>query len=98
MDPIGRALRSPGVFALGRHDVAGVMAAYGGMVALLALAGAMLGLRWPYYAGVAAAAGMALHHYFLIRGRTREGCFRAFRHNNWTGAAVFAGIIASVHA
>ncbi len=32
------------------------------------------------------------YHFFLIRGRTREGCFRAFRHNNWVGAAVFIGI------
>jgi 4-hydroxybenzoate polyprenyltransferase len=29
----------------------------------------------------------------MIRGRTREGCFRAFLHNNWVGAAVFAGIV-----
>jgi 4-hydroxybenzoate polyprenyltransferase len=34
------------------------------------------------------------YHYFLIRGRSREGCFKAFRHNNWVGAAVFAGIVA----
>jgi 4-hydroxybenzoate polyprenyltransferase len=29
----------------------------------------------------------------MIRERTREGCFRAFLHNNWIGAAIFVGIV-----
>jgi 4-hydroxybenzoate polyprenyltransferase len=41
-----------------------------------------------------AAAGTMLYHYFLIRGRERMSCFKAFLHNNWTGAAIFAGILA----
>jgi 4-hydroxybenzoate polyprenyltransferase len=77
---------------LGRYDVAAVMASYALMVALLAWIGVALRMRWPYYAGLAAAAGMMLYHYTLIRGRSREGCFRAFRHNNWVGLAIFAGI------
>lgn len=77
---------------LGRYDVAAVMASYGLMLALLAWIGIALRLRWPYYAGLGAAAGMMLYHYTLIRDRSREGCFRAFRHNNWVGLAVFAGI------
>ena len=35
------------------------------------------------------------YHYMLIRDRTREGCFKAFLHNNWVGAAIFAGIVAA---
>ena len=62
------------------------------MLALLAWTGVLLHLGWPYYAGLAAAAGMMAYHYALIRHRSREGCFRAFRHNNWVGLAVFAGI------
>ena len=46
-----------------------------------------------YFAGLAVAIGMAVYHYILIRTRTREGCFKAFNHNNWLGAAVFAGIL-----
>jgi 4-hydroxybenzoate polyprenyltransferase len=80
---------------LGRHDVAAVIGSYAGMVALLAWLGAALDLRWPYYAGVAAAAAMLPYHYQLIRGRSREGCFRAFRHASWMGFAVFAGIALS---
>ncbi|MBI1943612.1 MAG: 4-hydroxybenzoate octaprenyltransferase [Betaproteobacteria bacterium] len=84
--------------ALGRYDVAAVMASYALMLAILAALGLALRLGWPYYAGLAAAAAMMLYHYFLIRERTRAGCFSAFRHNNWVGAAIFAGIAASYHA
>ena len=80
---------------LGRFDVAGVMAAYAGMLLLLAAAGVMRQLSWPYYAGLALAGAMMVYHFRLIRGRSREGCFKAFRHNNWVGAAVFGGIVAA---
>ena len=80
---------------LGRHDVAAVMASYALMVAVLAWIGVALQLGWPFHAGLVAAAGMMLYHYTLIRERLREGCFRAFRHNNWVGLAIFAGIAAS---
>jgi len=83
---------------LGRWDVAGVMAAYAGMLAILAGIGAGLRLAWPFYAGLAAAAALMLYHHRLIRNRTREGCFRAFRHNNWVGAAIFAGLVGAFHA
>jgi 4-hydroxybenzoate polyprenyltransferase len=38
------------------------------------------------------AAAQAVWHYTLIRDRSREGCFKAFRLNHWLGAAVFAGV------
>jgi len=80
---------------LGRWEVAAVMTSYALMLGLLTLVGALRDLAWPYYAGLAAAGAMALYHWTLIRGRTREGCFRAFMHNNWLGGVVFAGIVAS---
>lgn len=82
--------------ALGRHDVAAVMASYVLMLGILAALGAALGLAWPYFGGLAAAAGMMAYHYRLIRDRSREGCFRAFRHNNWVGAAILAGLVLSL--
>ena len=80
---------------LGRYDVAAVMASYAAMLAILAGVGATLHLNWPYYAGLALAAAMMATHYRMIRGRSRAGCFKAFQHNNWVGAAVLGGIIAS---
>jgi 4-hydroxybenzoate polyprenyltransferase len=76
----------------GRYDVAAVMACYAITLALLATAGTMTGSGWIYYTGLALAAAIALYHYTLIRHRQREACFKAFLHNNWFGAAVFAGI------
>jgi 4-hydroxybenzoate polyprenyltransferase len=93
-DDLRIGLRTAAI-TLGRYDVAGVMACYGAMLAILAYVGARERLAWPYYAGLAVAAGMMVYHYRLIRGRRREGCFQAFLHNNWVGAAIFAGIVAA---
>jgi 4-hydroxybenzoate polyprenyltransferase len=81
--------------ALGRWDVAAVMASYAAMLAILALAGWLGALAWPYYAGLGVAAAMMAWHWRLIRSRSRDGCFRAFMHNNWVGGAIFAGIALS---
>jgi 4-hydroxybenzoate polyprenyltransferase len=78
---------------LGRWDVAAVMASYAVMLGILGAFGLMLSLAWPYYAGLAAAAAMMTYHWVLIRDRSRAGCFKAFRHNNWVGGAVLAGIV-----
>jgi 4-hydroxybenzoate polyprenyltransferase len=77
----------------GRFDVAMVMLCYALFIAAMAAIGWWARFGIAYYAGIAVAAGIAVHHYFLIRSRTREGCFKAFLHNNWLGAAVFAGIV-----
>ncbi|HEX5362988.1 MAG TPA: 4-hydroxybenzoate octaprenyltransferase [Gallionella sp.] len=79
----------------GKYDVAAVMTCYAITLGLLALAGQMVSLGWMYDAGLAMAAGIALYHYTLIRNRNRERCFAAFLHNNWIGAAVFAGLFAN---
>ena len=80
---------------LGRYDVAAVMIFYALFLLVWAILGAQLGLGPPYFVGLAAAALIAAWHYTLIRGRTRDGCFRAFRLNHWLGFAVFAGIVAA---
>ena len=77
---------------LGRFDVLAVMAFY--VVYLEGwdwlLADANLG--WPWQAAQVLASLQAAWHFFLIRDRSREGCFKAFRLNHWLGATVFAGI------
>ena len=76
----------------GKYDVAAVMACYTITLILLAWAGKMADMGVLYYAGLAIATGIALYHYTLIKNRNRDACFKAFLHNNWFGAAVFAGI------
>ena len=77
---------------LGRLDVVAVMGFYGVYLASWGLLGFGRGLGGWFALGLAAAAAQALWHWSLIRGRTREGCFKAFRLNHWVGFAVFAGL------
>ena len=45
--------------------------------------------------GLAAACVQAAWHFVLIKDRTRDGCFKAFRLNHWVGFAAFAGVVLS---
>ena len=78
----------------GRFDVTAVMLCYTVFIAILAWIGLLKQMGPLFFAGLAVAACMALYHYRLIRERTREGCFKAFMHNNWLGAAIFVGMAA----
>jgi len=93
-DDLKIGIRSSALF-FGSYDVAAIMACYAAMLAILAWVGWKLHLHWPYYGGLAAAAGLALYHYTLIKARDRTACFRAFLHNNWLGAVIFAGLFLS---
>ena len=77
----------------GRYDVAIIMLCYAAFLLLWLVCGWHLGLRYWYVAGLLVAAACAVYHYTLIRARERMPCFAAFRHNNWLGAAVFAGVV-----
>jgi 4-hydroxybenzoate polyprenyltransferase len=77
---------------LGRFDVAGVMAFYVIYLVSWALLGRLLGLGGLFLLGVAVAALQAAWHFTLIRSRSRDGCFKAFRLNHWLGFAIFAGV------
>lgn len=78
----------------GRHDVAAVMVCYAIALALLAAIGFRIGMGWVYFASLGAAAALMAEHYRMIKDRSRDGCFKAFLHNNWVGAAIFSGIAA----
>lgn len=77
----------------GKYDVLAVMVCYAITLLLLALAGLMAGLGVAYYLGLLVAEGIAAYHFTLIKNRDRGACFQAFLHNNWFGAAVFAGMV-----
>ena len=93
-DDLKIGIRSSAIF-FGRLDVVAVMACYAIFLGLMGWIGMRLQLSWSYFAGLLAAAGIALYHYMLIRTRERQPCFRAFLHNNWLGGVVFAGVFLS---
>jgi len=81
----------------GRFDIVAVMLCYAATLGILAAVGRQMYFGVFYFGGLLAAAGLAGYHYTLIRERRREGCFAAFRHNNWFGAVIFAGIVAELN-
>ena len=90
-DDLNLSIKTSAV-TLGKLDVTAVMAFYAVHLGTWAFFGRLLGLGNVFLLGIAAAGAQALWHYTLIRHRSREGCFRAFRLNHWVGFAVFAGI------
>ena len=81
---------------LGRFDVTAIMLFYA--MYLIVWAG-VLARQTPnayFFAGIFVAAAQAVWHFFLIRSRSREGCFKAFRLNHWLGLAVFGGVALSL--
>ena len=50
-------------------------------------------LAFCIFAGLGLTAILAMSQYWMIRDRSRDGCFRAFRQNNWVGGVAFAGML-----
>ena len=81
---------------LGRWDVPAILLFYALYLALWSWLLAPLVASVWWWIGVAMAGAQVVWHGTLIRTRTRDGCFKAFRLNHWVGLAVFAGIVASL--
>ena len=83
---------------LGRHDVSAIMAFYA--VYLCGWYGLLepQTLGWHWTLALCLAGLQAVWHFLLIMGRSRDGCFLAFRSNHWLGATLFAGIAMSYAA
>ncbi len=77
---------------LGRFDVAAVLASYLAYLSIWALALVDIAQPAIYLIAISIALAQALWHVWLIRGRDRDACFKAFRLNHWLGFTVFAGI------
>ncbi|MEG3193213.1 4-hydroxybenzoate octaprenyltransferase [Lysobacter sp. D1-1-M9] len=56
------------------------------------LVGERAGLGAYYWSGVGAALVLVGWEFWIARGRDRAKLFRAFLHNHWVGAVVFAGL------
>jgi len=81
---------------LGTWDVAAVLAFYVLHLAITSWAVMPLARPWCWWLAVAVAVAQVVWHGTLIRSRSREGCFKAFRANHWVGATLFAGLVAAV--
>ena len=80
---------------LGRFDVAAIVVFYLLFLCFWLLALIPLALGAMFYIAIAVVLVQVAWHWWLIRTRTREGCFRAFRMNHWVGFTLFAGIVGS---
>jgi 4-hydroxybenzoate polyprenyltransferase len=80
---------------LGAWDVPVIMLCYLGFITIWAIALMKYAQSALFYIAVAVALAQVVWHFTLIRTRSRDGCFTAFRQNHWLGFAVFTGIAAS---
>jgi 4-hydroxybenzoate polyprenyltransferase len=80
---------------LGRFDVPAVLACYALFLLVWTVALRALVPGVVFLLGIAVAAAQVVWHAGLIKDRTRDGCFKAFRLNHWLGFAVFVGIAGS---
>ena len=80
---------------LGRWDVPVILLCYLVYIVIWDVALTTYAQGTPFYAAVTLAFGQVAWHYTLIRERSRDGCFKAFRLNHWLGFTLFAGIAAS---
>ena len=81
----------------GKYEVLAVMACYALMLGILAYLGKVMGFGKLYFIGLAAALGLVLVLYQLIKNRDKAHCFKAFLHNNWLGLAIFLGLAAQYY-
>ena len=77
---------------LGRWDVPAIMLFYAAYLSIWAAARMDAAQGAIFFIALGVAAGQAVWHWTLIRSRTRDGCFKAFRLNHWLGFTVFAGV------
>ena len=77
---------------LGRWDVAAVLSFYLVQLAIWSWAIVPQPNAWAWWLGVAVVLAQVVWHGTLIKDRTRDGCFKAFRANHWVGFTLFAAV------
>ena len=95
-DDVKIGVKSSAIF-FGQYDVIAVMTCYAIMLGLLAYVGRFMGFGKFYFAGLAAALGLVLWQYQLIKKRVKADCFNAFIANNWIGLVIYIGFVAQYY-
>ena len=78
---------------LGAWDVPAVLSFYLLQLALWTWAVLPQPRAWAWWLGVAVVLAQVAWHATLIKDRSREGCFQAFRANHWVGFTQFAALV-----
>jgi len=60
------------------------------------LLGVSLDYQNAFFLGLIVATGLFAYQQHLIRDRSREGCFAAFRNNIWVGVALLTSTLIEV--
>ncbi|MEJ7746637.1 MAG: 4-hydroxybenzoate octaprenyltransferase [Luteimonas sp.] len=90
-DDIAAGAKSTAIL-FGDIDLIAQGALYGLMFVALLLVGRHAGFGPIYWGALGVALLLVVNEFALAWHRDRDGCFRAFLHNQWVGATVFAGI------
>ncbi len=80
---------------LGRWDVPAIMLFYAIYLSIWLVVQVSIAHTAILFIVLAAALVQVVWHYTLIRSRSREGCFKAFRANHWLGFTLFLGVVAT---
>jgi 4-hydroxybenzoate polyprenyltransferase len=78
---------------LGSYDVPAVAAFYLVFLAVWTAALWAVVNPWVWGAMLVVALAQVVWHFQLIKRRSRDGCFKAFRLNHWLGFTVFLGVV-----
>ena len=90
-DDVNIGIRTSAIL-FGSWDVAWVFMFHAAFLFMMVGIGILLGYGVIYYLALFGAAILIAFQYPMIKARDREGCFRAFLHNNWVGGVIFLGI------
>jgi 4-hydroxybenzoate polyprenyltransferase len=96
-DDIRIGMRTSAI-TLGRADVPAVTAFYLLYLAIWTVALWTRVNAWVWGAMLLVALAQVAWHFQLIKDRSRDGCFKAFRLNHWLGFTVFVGVVVGIAA
>jgi len=91
-DDLRLGLRTSAI-TFGRHDVFAISISYGILFVSQLWVAQLADLSNYFFLGWLPALACAIYHLKLVSTRSRENCFKAFRHNNWLGGFLFLGIV-----
>lgn len=91
-DDLAIGIKSTAIL-FGRLDLPIIAVLMGTFLALMAWIGMLQEWGRGWLAALVIAGGLFTWQLYIMRGRQRAGCFRAFLSNNWVGLALYLGLV-----